>query len=70
MKKLTVTLSFTVDRASKEVCDKFSQPYGTFELIDPDGIRWGFYPNEQGAKDAIHDAMANNFSCFDIIEED
>ena len=37
--KIAATIEFTLNRASAEVCDKFGWPYGTIEILDPDGDR-------------------------------
>lgn len=57
MKTLTAKITFTMQRASKEVCDKFGKPYGTIEVIDNDGIRCCFAETEQQAIDQLHDDL-------------
>ena len=61
MTVITVKVQATLRRASQETCDRFGKPYGTFELIDPDGdrISWidGKHPPAY-AEIIAHDMLA------------
>ena len=60
-KVITVKVQATLRRASLIECTRFNKPYGTFELIDPDGdrIAWidGNHP-EAYAETLAHDIIA------------
>ena len=52
--KVTVTRTweFTIQCASREVCEALGHPRGTFEVLDEDGDRWMFTTS---VKDALAD---------------
>ena len=59
MKQIRITYLFTIQRASREDCDRFDKPYGTIEIIDPEGERLAWAKTEQAALDAISEHMAD-----------
>ena len=58
MKKLIkATLNFTMQRASVEVCEKFSQPLGIIEVLDSDGFRQCFAETEAAAVESVRETL-------------
>ena len=54
---IEVTITFTLQRASNRVCEKFQRPLGELELLDADGCRMMWPINKQHAMDNIQEWM-------------
>lgn len=51
--KVNVTSTWTIERASREDCERFNQPIGALEIIDPEGDRYDWAYTLGEAKDRI-----------------
>lgn len=51
--KISVSYAFEVRYAPKELCDRFGKPYGTIEIIDPEGDRAAWAESEEDAHDTV-----------------
>jgi hypothetical protein len=69
MKTITISINWTMERASKEKCEHFNQPLASIEVIDEDGMRFCWARSEQHALDQVHDHFFNVFDStdFDIV---
>jgi len=57
--KIKLSTTFTLQRASKEVCDQFKKPYGIIEVLNSNGEREAFAETEQAARDAAYGAVGS-----------
>jgi hypothetical protein len=55
MKTITVEIKYTIQRASKETCDRLNEPLGSFEILNPDGTCEVFVETEQKGIDYIRE---------------
>lgn len=51
--KVEMTFSFELREAAPDICGKFNKPIGTYELLDSDNVRMGFFRDEQHALDFL-----------------
>jgi len=51
---VSITIKYQVRYASEAICTQFDKPFGTLEIIDPDGMRYGFAGDVEEAKSLIH----------------
>lgn len=69
--EVTVKLNFVVQHMSKENCDKLNLPYGTLEILDPDGDRQDTATDFSSAKEKISECIHDyGFYTFDTDELD
>lgn len=52
--KVEIKYAFELRQCAPDVCGQFNKPEGTFEMIDSDNIRMGFFTDEQSAMDFLY----------------
>jgi len=58
-KQINITVSYRMQRASAEVCEKVGQPLGSIEVLDSDGFRDSFYETEEEAVEGTGNSVAD-----------
>ena len=66
--KVRAFIEFEVKRASEEDCNKFGQPLGSIEIIDPHGIRLAFVASVEEAKVDIAEAVGEAWGAATVEE--
>jgi hypothetical protein len=52
--KVEIRFQFELRKASAEICAQFNKPTGTYEVVDTENERLGFFPTESSAMDFLY----------------